>query len=62
MVDLLVFIVVMFDDVLVVIVGDFNVLVDVGDLSVLCNYYGDSYGSVYVNDFVVVSMFNWYYY
>lgn len=61
--DLLCFIVGILVGVLVVIVGDFNVLVDVSDLSELCSYYGDSYGSVYVNiDLVGVSMLNRYYY
>ncbi len=34
----------------VVIAGDFNALVDAGDLSALRSRYGDSYGSVHVNN------------
>lgn len=34
----------------VVIAGDFNALVDAGDLSALRNHYGDSFGSVHVNN------------
>ena len=47
----------------VVIAGDFNALVDAGDLSELRSRYGDSYGSVHVNnDLDTVSTLNSHYY
>lgn len=47
----------------VVIAGDFNALVDAGDLSELRSRYGDSYGSVHVNnDLDSVSTLNSHYY
>ncbi len=47
----------------VVIAGDFNALVDAGDLSALRSHYGDSYGSVHVNnDLAAVSTLNRHYY
>lgn len=47
----------------VVIAGDFNALVDAGDLSALRSRYGDSYGSVHVNnDLSTVSTLNRHYY
>lgn len=48
--DLLKFIATTSDDAPVVIAGDFNALVDAGDLSALRQRYGDSYGSVHVNN------------
>ncbi|MBD8636264.1 MULTISPECIES: endonuclease/exonuclease/phosphatase family protein [unclassified Stenotrophomonas] len=47
----------------VVIAGDFNALVDAGDLSELRSHYGDSYGSVHVNnDLSTVSTLNRHYF
>ena len=47
----------------VVIAGDFNALVDAGDLSELRNHYGDSFGSVHVNnELAQVSTLNRHYY
>jgi endonuclease/exonuclease/phosphatase family metal-dependent hydrolase len=47
----------------VVIAGDFNALVDAGDLSALRNQYGDSFGSVHVNnELAQVSTLNRHYY
>lgn len=47
----------------VVIAGDFNALVDAGDLSALRNHYGDSFGSVHVNnELAQVSTLNRHYY
>lgn len=47
----------------VVIAGDFNALVDAGDLSELRSSYGDSFGSVHVNnDLAAVSTLNRHYY
>ena len=47
----------------VVIAGDFNALVDAGDLSELRSRYGDSFGSVHVNnDLAAVSTLNRDYY
>ena len=47
----------------VVIAGDFNALVDAGDLSALRSRYGDSFGSVHVNnDLATVSTLNRHYY
>jgi len=47
----------------VVIAGDFNALVDAGDLSELRSQYGDSYGSVHVNnELATVSTLNRHYY
>ncbi len=47
----------------VVIAGDFNALVDAGDLSALRSRYGDSFGSVHVNnDLTTVSTLNRHYY
>ncbi|MFI8716959.1 endonuclease/exonuclease/phosphatase family protein [Stenotrophomonas sp. NPDC077464] len=47
----------------VVIAGDFNALVDAGDLSALRQVYGDSYGSVHVNNALAqVSTLNRHYY
>jgi endonuclease/exonuclease/phosphatase family metal-dependent hydrolase len=60
--DLLAFIAATSDDAPVVIAGDFNALVDAGDLSALRNHYGDSYGSVHVNDLAAVSTLNRHYY
>jgi len=48
--DLLKFIADTAGDAPVVIAGDFNALVDAGDLSALRNHYGDSFGSVHVNN------------
>lgn len=48
--DLLLFIARTFGDAPVVIAGDFNALVDASDLSALRNQYGDSFGSVHVNN------------
>ncbi len=48
--DLLKFIAGTAGDAPVVIAGDFNALVDAGDLSALRNHYGDSFGSVHVNN------------
>lgn len=48
--DLLRYISVTSADAPVVIAGDFNALVDAGDLSELRSRYGDSYGSVHVNN------------
>lgn len=48
--DLLAFIAATSNDAPVVIAGDFNALVDAGDLSALRNQYGDSFGSVHVNN------------
>ena len=48
--DLLKFIAGTSGDAPVVIAGDFNALVDAGDLSALRQRYGDSYGSVHVNN------------
>jgi len=48
--DLLKFIAETAGDAPVVIAGDFNALVDAGDLSALRNHYGDSFGSVHVNN------------
>ncbi|PTT58569.1 endonuclease/exonuclease/phosphatase family protein [Stenotrophomonas sp. HMWF003] len=48
--DLLKFIADTGGDAPVVIAGDFNALVDAGDLSALRNHYGDSFGSVHVNN------------
>lgn len=48
--DLLAFIAATSADAPVVIAGDFNALVDAGDLSALRNHYGDSFGSVHVNN------------
>lgn len=46
----------------VVIAGDFNALVDAGDLSALRQHYGDSFGSVHVNDVSAVSTLNRHYF
>lgn len=47
----------------VVMAGDFNALVDAGDLSALRSRYGDSYGSVHVNnDLSTVSTLNRHYF
>ena len=47
----------------VVIAGDFNAMVDAGDLSELRSHYGDSYGSVHVNnDLSGVSTLNRHYF
>ncbi|MDV3468305.1 endonuclease/exonuclease/phosphatase family protein [Stenotrophomonas sp. C3(2023)] len=47
----------------VVIAGDFNALVDASDLSELRSQYGDSYGSVHVNnELATVSTLNRHYY
>jgi endonuclease/exonuclease/phosphatase family metal-dependent hydrolase len=48
--DLLKFIADTAGDAPVVIAGDYNALVDAGDLSALRNHYGDSFGSVHVNN------------
>ncbi|MFL9584953.1 endonuclease/exonuclease/phosphatase family protein [Stenotrophomonas sp. AB1(2024)] len=48
--DLLKYIATTSDDAPVVIAGDFNARVDAGDLSALRQRYGDSYGSVHVNN------------
>jgi len=48
--DLLKFIADTAGDAPVVIAGDFNALVDAGDLSALRDHYGDSFGSVHVNN------------
>ncbi|WP_421570269.1 endonuclease/exonuclease/phosphatase family protein [Stenotrophomonas sp. PD6] len=48
--DLLKFIADTSGDAPVVIAGDFNALVDAGDLSALRQRYGDSFGSVHVNN------------
>lgn len=48
--DLLAFIASTSGDAPVLIAGDFNALVDAGDLSALRQRYGDSYGSVHVNN------------
>ncbi|OEY99075.1 endonuclease [Stenotrophomonas sp. BIIR7] len=61
--DLLKFIAATSGDAPVVIAGDFNALVDAGDLSALRQRYGDSYGSVHVNNEVAqVSTLNRHYY
>ncbi|MEL3955557.1 endonuclease/exonuclease/phosphatase family protein [Stenotrophomonas bentonitica] len=61
--DLLTFIAQTAGDAPVVVAGDFNALVDAGDLSELRNYYGDSYGSVHVNnELAQVSTLNRHYY
>jgi endonuclease/exonuclease/phosphatase family metal-dependent hydrolase len=61
--DLLKFIAASSGDAPVVIAGDFNALVDAGDLSALRQRYGDSYGSVHVNNEVAqVSTLNRHYY
>ena len=47
----------------VVIAGDFNAMVDAGDLSELRSHYGDSYGSVHINnDLAQVSTLNRHYF
>ena len=47
----------------VVIAGDFNAMVDAGDLSELRSHYGDSYGSVHINnDLSGVSTLNRHYF
>lgn len=46
----------------VVIAGDFNAMVDAGDLSALRQHYGDSFGSVHVNDVNAVSTLNRHYF
>jgi endonuclease/exonuclease/phosphatase family metal-dependent hydrolase len=47
----------------VVIAGDFNALVDAGDLSALRQRYGDSFGSVHVNnELAQISTLNRHYY
>ncbi len=48
--DLLAFVARTSDDLPVVIAGDFNAQVDAGDLSPLRQRFGDSYGSVHVNN------------
>lgn len=48
--DLLAFVARTADDLPVVIAGDFNAQVDAGDLSPLRQRFGDSYGSVHVNN------------
>jgi len=48
--DLLKFIADTAGDAPVVIAGDFNALVDAGDLRALRDHYGDSFGSVHVNN------------
>ncbi|WP_313346108.1 endonuclease/exonuclease/phosphatase family protein [Stenotrophomonas sp.] len=48
--DLLKFIATTSGDAPVIIAGDFNALVDAGDLSALRQRYGDSFGSVHVNN------------
>ncbi|WP_312239099.1 endonuclease/exonuclease/phosphatase family protein [Stenotrophomonas sp.] len=61
--DLLTFIAGTAGDAPVVIAGDFNALVDAGDLSALRNQYGDSFGSVHVNNALAqVSTLNRHYY
>jgi len=61
--DLLTFIAATAGDAPVVIAGDFNALVDAGDLSALRNQYGDSFGSVHVNnELAQVSTLNRHYY
>lgn len=61
--DLLTFIAGTAGDAPVVIAGDFNALVDAGDLSALRNQYGDSFGSVHVNnELAQVSTLNRHYY
>jgi endonuclease/exonuclease/phosphatase family metal-dependent hydrolase len=61
--DLLTFIAGTAGDAPVVIAGDFNALVDAGDLSALRNQYGDSFGSVHVNnELSQVSTLNRHYY
>ncbi|WP_315388895.1 endonuclease/exonuclease/phosphatase family protein [uncultured Stenotrophomonas sp.] len=61
--DLLKFIAATSGDAPVVIAGDFNALVDAGDLSALRQRYGDSYGSVHVNNQLAqVSTLNRHYY
>ncbi|MNV47968.1 Endonuclease/Exonuclease/phosphatase family protein [compost metagenome] len=61
--DLLAFIAQSAGDAPVVVAGDFNALVDAGDLSELRNHYGDSYGSVHVNnELAQVSTLNRHYY
>lgn len=61
--DLLKYIAATSGDAPVVIAGDFNALVDAGDLSVLRQRYGDSYGSVHVNnELAQVSTLNRHYY
>lgn len=61
--DLLKFIAGTAGDAPVVIAGDFNALVDAGDLSALRQRYGDSYGSVHVNnELAQVSTLNRHYY
>jgi endonuclease/exonuclease/phosphatase family metal-dependent hydrolase len=47
----------------VVVAGDFNALVDAGDLSALRQRYGDSFGSVHVNnELAQISTLNRHYY
>lgn len=61
--DLLKYIAATSADAPVVIAGDFNALVDAGDLSALRSRYGDSYGSVHVNnDLAAVSTLNRHYF
>lgn len=61
--DLLKFIAGTAGDAPVVIAGDFNALVDAGDLSALRQRYGDSYGSVHVNnELAEISTLNRHYY
>ncbi|WP_425507664.1 endonuclease/exonuclease/phosphatase family protein [Stenotrophomonas aracearum] len=61
--DLLQYIAATSGDAPVVIAGDFNALVDAGDLSALRQRYGDSYGSVHVNNQLAqVSTLNRHYY
>lgn len=61
--DLLTFIATTSGDAPVVIAGDFNALVDAGDLSALRQRYGDSYGSVHVNnELAQISTLNRHYY
>jgi len=61
--DLLKFIAGTAGDAPVVIAGDFNALVDASDLSALRQRYGDSYGSVHVNnELAQVSTLNRHYY
>jgi len=61
--DLLTFIATTSGDAPVVIAGDFNALVDASDLSALRQRYGDSYGSVHVNnELAQISTLNRHYY
>jgi endonuclease/exonuclease/phosphatase family metal-dependent hydrolase len=61
--DLLKFIADTSGDAPVVIAGDFNALVDAGDLSALRQRYGDSFGSVHVNnELAQISTLNRHYY